>query len=185
MDSSRTDQSLSELNFCVFRRALHPELFDIYASRQFVQGDYEVIIWVTGCGHVVQVFSGNHCITELICPPDQMLPKHGLVEQFTFRGEKSHKCNWSKGLSYMMNLQVETMSTNLFRQSHADLMRAGKKRGMFVPFAQWAKGELVPFSYLDYEARQDELQLNTFHAFPEQQTILKTQSLIGMIPKRK
>jgi len=185
MDSQRIDQSLSELTFCVFRRALHPELFDIYASRRFVQGEYEVIIWVTGCGHVVQVFHGNHCITECICPPDQLLPKRGLVEQFAFRGEKSHKCQWSKGFTYMMSLQVEAMSANLFKRMHTELVGVGKKRGLFVAFAQWARGDLVPFSFLDYEAGRDELQLNTFHAFPEQQTMLKTQSLITLTAAKK
>jgi len=184
MDSQRIDQSLSELTFCIFRRALHPELFSIYSSRQFFQGDYEVIIWITNCGHVASVFHGLDCLTELICPPDQLLPRRGLVDQFPFKREKNHQCTWAKNFNYMMNLQVEIMSPNLFRQSHADLTKAGQKHGMFVTFAQWAQGELLPFSYLDYEARHHELQLHTYHAFPEQQTILKTQSLFDLRPAK-
>ncbi len=180
MEPSRIDQSLSELNFYLFQRPLHPELFNIYSSRQFTQGDYEVQIWIIGCSHVVSVFAGSHCLTELICPPDQMLPQRGLLEQFAFRGEKSHKCSWSKGYGYMMNFEVETMSTNLYKQTHNDLTNAARKRGIFTAFPQWARCELVPFSYLDYDAGQYELRLHTFHAFPEQQTILKTQSLFDM-----
>ena len=184
MDLSRTDISLKELTFLIYNRPMHPELFNLYSTRQFFQGDYEVIIWITGCGHVVSVFSGRHCITELICPPDQMLPKRGFMEQFAFRGEKSHQCRWAKGFSYLTNFQIETMSSNLFRQTHADLTKAGGKRGIFVSFPQWARGALAPFSYLDYEARIDELHLNAFHAFPEQQTIIKNQSLF-VLKKRK
>jgi hypothetical protein len=183
MDSPRIDQSLSELTFFIFRRSLHPELFSIHRSRQFFQGDYEVIIWITDCGHVVSVFSGRHCITELICPADQMLPKRGLVQQFPFRGEKSHKCSWSDDLGYMVNFQVESMSVNLYRQCYEDFTNAGKKRGIFISFPQWAKGDLIPFSYLDYEARREELQLHAYHAFPEQQRLLKTQSLFGLSGK--
>lgn len=184
MEISRTDQSIKELTFFIYNRPLHPELFNIYSSRQFFQGDYEVIIWITGCGHVVSVFHGRDCLTELICPADHMLPKRGFMELFAFRGEKSHQCNWAKGYRYLTNFQVETMSINLFRQYHTDLTTAGRKRGIFVSFPQWARGPLVPFSYLDYESRHDELQLHTYHAFPEQQTILKTQSLFE-IKKRK
>jgi len=180
MDLPNIEQSLSELTFYLYRRPLHPELFNIYSSRHFFQGDYEVIIWVIGCSHVVSVFHGNDCITELICPPEQMLPRRGLAEYFAFRGEKSHQCSWSRGYGYIMSFQVESMSANLFRQSHADLTGASKKRGLYVPFPQWARGDLVPFSYLDYEARQDEFQLHTFHAFPEQHTILKTQSIFTL-----
>ncbi|MCP4707883.1 MAG: DUF2617 family protein [Planctomycetes bacterium] len=180
MDSSRTEQSLKELTFFVYNRPMHPELFNIYSSRQFFQGEYEVIIWITDCGHVVSIFSGRDCLTELICPPDQMLPKRGYLDQFPFRGEKNHSCKWSKAHSYLMNFQVEKMSVNLFRQCHADLVTAGRKRGMMVSFPQWARGSLVPFSYLDYEAKYEELQVQTYHAFPEQQTILKTQSLFDL-----
>lgn len=171
------DQSRIELNFNLFERPLHPELFKIYASRHFFQGDYEVTIWIVGCSHVVSVFAHDRCLTELICPPYQMLPKRGLLERFAFRGERSHEMNWSNDMEYMMNFQVDSMSANLYRQTHQDLTAMGKKRGMFVQFPHMIRGEFTPFSYLDYEARVDELALHTWHSFPEQQTVLRTQSL--------
>jgi len=176
-------QSLSELNFYLYQRPLHPELFKIFRSRRFYQGDYEVIIWVTGCSHLVSVFYKSDCMTELICHPDQTLPTRGLIERFSFRGEKSHSCRWSDGLGYMMNFQVDAMSANIYRRSHLDLVKMAKKRGLFVQYPQWSKGELIPFSLIDYEAHYDQLHLHTFHAFPEKNTIIKTQSLFNM--KRK
>jgi hypothetical protein len=180
METPRTDQSVSDLTFCVLQRPVHPELFEIHRTRQFFQGDYEVAIWVTNCGHVVSVFRQGKCLTELICPPDQMLPKSGLVQQGRFRGEKSLTCASGPSLRYMVNYQVEEMSRNLFRQCHSELVKAGKRRGMFVSFPQWARTELVPFSYLDYEARPEELRVHTYHAFPEHHTLLKTQSLFDL-----
>lgn len=171
------EQSISELSFYLFERPLHPELFNIYGSRHFFQGDYEVIIWITGCAHVVSVFSNGTCITECICPPEQLLPQHGLAQRFPFRGEKTHRCSWSNRLAYMMSFQVENMSANLYQATHDDLTNMAKKRGMLVSYPQWSRGGQAPFSYIDYEARQRELQLHTFHAFPEQQTIIKSQSI--------
>jgi len=183
MDSPHIEQSLSELTFNIFQRPLHPELFNIYRSQHFFQGDYEVMIWITGCSHLVSVFFDADCLTEVICSPDQMLPTRGLLERFPFRGEKSHKCTWSQELGYMMSFQVEAMSANLFRQTHSDLTGMAKRRGLYVPFPQWARGELVPFSFLDYEAHCEELHIHAFHAFPEQQTIIKTQSLFNLKTK--
>ena len=178
--SAPIEQSLSELTFNLFQRPLHPELFNIYSSRHFFQGEYEVMLWIVGCSHVASVFANGECMTELICPPDQMLPKRGLLERFAFRGEKSHECHWAGGYEYFMNFQVDSMSANLYRQTHLDLTNIAKKRGMFVSFEEWGRGDLTPFSYLDYEAGLDELQLHTWHAFPEQQTILRTQSLFRL-----
>ena len=173
-------QSVSELNFHVFERPLHPELFHLHATRQFFQGDYEVHLWVTGCSHLVSVFADEHCMTEVICPPDQPLPRHGLLERFPFRGEKSYKRNWAGSFKYMAGFQVEAMSVNLYHATHNDLVTSSKKRGLFVSYPQWARNGLAPFSYIDYEARMEELQIHAFHAFPEHQTIIKTQSLFNL-----
>ena len=183
MDLPRTELSLDELTFFLYERPLHPELFNIYNSVHFFQGDYEVIIWITGCSHVVSVFYDSHCLTELICPRQQMLPRRGLLDKFTFRREKSHQRPWADDFHYMMNYQIENMSENLYRQSHKDINVMARKRGLLVSYAQWCKGEFEPFSYLDYEAHMDEFHLYTYHAFPEQQTILKTQSLFDMRKK--
>ena len=175
--STPLEQSLDELTFCLFERPVHPELFKIYASRRFFQGDYEAVIWVTGCSHVISVFEGDDCMTELICAPGQLLPRLGLRKRFAFKGEKSYHCACSGGLEYVMNFQLESMSSNLYRQTQQDLRNMGKKRGMLVAYAQWAKDDLLPLSYIDYEARVKELHVHTFHALPEQQVLLKTQSL--------
>ena len=58
MESPHIDQTLGELTFQLYTRSVHPELFQIYSSRHFAQGDYEVMIWLTGCAHVVSVFTG-------------------------------------------------------------------------------------------------------------------------------
>lgn len=180
MESPKSHLAVSELNFSLFQRPLHPELFSVYARRQIKTERYETTIWATGGSHVVSLYTGDVCLTELISAPGQPLPKRGLIERFQFRGQRSHKCTLSRGLSYMTDFQVEKMSPNLYRQSHHDLERFAKNRGIFLTFAEDAVGGLEPFSYIDFEARRDELHIHTFHAYPEQVTIIKTQSLFDL-----
>ncbi len=177
MDNSRSKLAISELAFSLYQRSLHPELFTIHAKRHLKTEKYETFVWATGCSHVVSVFTRDLCLSELISLPGQMLPKRGLIERFQFRGQRNHKCTLSRGLSYMTDFQVEKMSPNLYQQSYIDLQRFARNRGMFVRFPKSTVEGLEPFSYIDFEARQDELHVHTFHAFPEQVTIIKTQSL--------
>ena len=178
MDSPhKINVALESLTFSLFQRPLHPELFHIYAKRQLKTEKYEASIWITGCTHVISVFSGDVCLSEVISIPGQMLPQRGLIERFQFRGPRSHKCTLSRGLSYMTDFQVEKMSNNLYQQSHTDLERFAKNRGMFINFAEEASNGLQPFCYIDFEARRDGLHVHTFSAFPEQLSIVKTQSL--------
>jgi hypothetical protein len=177
MDTPRAKVAVSELIFSLYQRPLHPELFSISEKRHIRTEKYEVIIWVTDCSHVVSVFAKNTCLSELISTPDQLLPRRCLIERFQFRGKRSHKCTLSHGLSYMTDFQVEKMSANLYRQSHYDLERFARNRGVFVNFPPQSVGGLEPFSYIDFEARRSELHIHSFHAYPDQLTIIKTQSL--------
>ena len=177
MESPQINVAIEELVFSLFQRPLHPELFQIYAKRQLKTGKYEADVWVKGCTHVVSVYAGNVCLSEVVSTPGQMLPQRGLIERFQFRGPRSHKCTLSRGVSYMTDFQVEKMSPNLYRQSHIDLERFARNRGMFVKFPGLEIGGLQPFCYIDFEARRTELHIHTFAAYPDQVTMIKTQSL--------
>lgn len=177
MEQPQSNVAVGELTFSLFQRPLHPELFQIYASRKLKTEKYESQIWIIGCTHVVSVFTGNLCLSEIISPPGQMLPQRGLIERFHFRGPKTHKCTLSRGVSYMTDFQVERMSANLYRQSHTDLERFARNRGIFVKFPDLECDGLQPFCYVDFEARINELHIHTFEAYPDQLTMIKTQSL--------
>ena len=177
MDSPQINVAVEELTFSLFQRPLHPELFQIYQQRQLKTDKYEAIIWVTGCTHVVSVFAGDVCLSEVVSAPGQLLPERGLIEKFHFRGPKSHKCDLSRGLSYMTDFQIEKMSVNLYRQSHADLEKFARNRGIFVKYPRSTNTNLQPFCYIDFEARRSELHIHTFAAYPDQVTMIKTQSL--------
>ncbi len=77
----------------------------------------------------------------------------------------------------MTDFQIEKMSPNLYRQSHTDLERFAKNRGVFVKFPKSENSKLQPFCYVDFEARKNELHIHTFAAYPDQMTMIKTQSL--------
>ena len=177
MESPQINVTVEELSFSLFQRPLHPELFQIYAKRQVRTDKYEADIWITGCTHVVSVYKAGCCLTEVVSTPGQPLPQRGLLERFHFHGPRTHKCTLSRGISYITDFQVEKMSANLYRQSHVDLERFARNRGLFVKFPKLEIGGLQPFCYVDFEARRTELHIHTFAAFPDQVAMIKTQSL--------
>ncbi|MHC4616884.1 MAG: DUF2617 family protein [Planctomycetota bacterium] len=185
MEWPQINVGVEELTFSLFQRSLHPELFQIYAKRKLRTERYEADIWVTGCTHAVSVYAGDVCLSEVVSSPGQMLPQHGLIERFQFRGPRSHKCTLSSEISYMTDFQVEKMSPNLYHQSHLDLERFARRRGMFVKFPKLKIGGLQPFCYIDFEARQSELHVHTFAAYPDKVTMIKTQSLFDFSAQQK
>jgi hypothetical protein len=98
-----------------------------------------------------------------------------------FRGEKDHERKRVSGLHYMVNFQVEPMSPDVYSRTHHELARLGARRGLFVPFPRQMAHSLTPFTFIDYDARPNELHVFCFHAFPEDLTVVKTQSLFELL----
>ncbi len=174
-------QRISSLRFFLYERPLHPELFEIYHDHHIVKSGYEAQIWVTGCTHVIGFYRERFSLVELIADSGAMLPQRGRLLEVPFRGERDHELKRAEGINYMMNFQVESMSPTVFSRTHHDLARLGAERGLFVPFPMWmTHSPLTPFTFVDYDAKPNELHVFTFHAFPEDLTVIKTQSIFEL-----
>jgi hypothetical protein len=180
VEQGQTLQRVDDLHFFLYHRPLHPELFRIQQVKHVEQRRYRAELWVVGLSHVVTVQFGNQCLCELISDSSDLLPKAGLVTSFRFRGERDHSQSFDDGVRYILSTQVERMSSNLFPSSYRDLARYGKNRGMFETFEDWEYDGLAPFTFMDFDAREREFHVHSFHAFPESQTLLKTQSIFEL-----
>ncbi len=173
-------QNVGSLRFFLYDRPLHPELFDIYHDHHIIKRGYEAQVWVTGCTHAIGFFRDRECLVEVTADADNILPQRGQLLEVPFRGERDHSCQRARGITYMISFQVETMSPGVYSRTHHDLARLGAQRGLFVPFPNWMTRSLTPFTYIDYEARPNGLHVFTFHAFPGELTIVKTQSIFEL-----
>lgn len=181
VEVGRIKIAAAELSFFLYDRALHPELFRIDRSQNFTQPLYQAQVWIAGLSHVVTVHGAAWSATELVAAPSDLLPQRGLLASFPFRGERDHSVELGRGAQYIMSSQVERMSENLFRATHRDLMSAAQRGGISAAFRQWASNGLPPFIYIDCEARRGELHVQAFHVFPDDLTVLKTQSIFEAV----
>jgi len=169
------------MRYYLYERPLHPELFEIHHSDHLVRRHFEAQIWVTGCTHVIGFFHEGLSLVEVIAAEDNALPARGRLLELPFRGEKDHECVHANGIRYMMNFQVERMSEKVYGKTHHEFARQGSKRGLFVPFPMWmTRPPLTPFSYIDSEARSRGLHVFAFHAFPEDLTLIKIQTIFEL-----
>ena len=182
VEKGQTKQGVENLYFYLFERALHPELFHIDRVHRIEQRRYTAEIWIIGLAHAVTLTYNNQCFTELVAAESELLPKGGLVSSFRFRGERDHSQKFGESVHYMMSSQVERMTANLFPSSHRDLVAHSQKRGLFVSFPDSPGDVLAPFTYLDYEARDQEFHVHAYHAFSDELTRLKTQSIFEIDP---
>jgi hypothetical protein len=172
----------TDLNFYLYRRALHPELFRIYLDKHIVYGNFQADIWITGLGHLVTIQSNGSLVTELTALPSDLLTDRNLVTQFRYRGERDFQYRFNDTMRYIFSSQVEEATEHIFRTTYRDLLRYAKKKGLLVPYEQWSSHGLEPFSFIDYETRQHELHIHAYHAFPGEWRFLRTQSIFETGP---
>jgi len=172
-----TKQRVEGMHFCLYQRALHPELFHIHRVKRLQQSRYQAEIWIIGLAHVVSVQYGDKVLTEVITEDTELLPKSGLAASFRFRGERDHAQSFDDGMRYLLSTQVERLTLQLFPATHRDYVHYAQNRGLFVAFDEWSHDRITPFSFIDYDARDSELHIHAFHTFPEELTLLKTQSI--------
>jgi len=168
---------VSDLVFQVYGKPLHPELFDILAVRRIQREDYELTVRITRTGHVISWSNRALFLTE-VAAMDQPLPSSRLLLQYRLRGEHTDTVVCAGGISYQTSFQVEVLPPEIFLHIHDEIMADGGKRGLLHNFQPHHRLALAPLGYVAVEARAGCLFLSAFHTFPDEHTVIKTQSLI-------
>ncbi len=169
---------VSELVFQLYGRPLHPELFDILAVRKVQRDNYALTVWITRTGHVISWENQDVLLTEVTAAADQELPEKRRLLAYRLRGEHSDALVCAHGINYQMSFQVEVLQPDIFLHVHDELLADGEKRGLLHNFRPHHRLSLAPLGFVTIESRADCLCLSTFHTFPDESTIVKTQSLI-------
>jgi hypothetical protein len=169
---------VAELLFQLYGRPLHPELFDIRAVRQIRREDYVLTVRITRTGHVISFDSRDVHLTEVTAAADQELPEKRRLLHYRLRSEQSGRLRCAHGMNYQMSFQVETLPTELFLTVHDEILADGQKRGLLHNFPSGHRLAVAPLGLITADARPGCLCLSTFHTFPGENAIVKTQSLI-------
>jgi hypothetical protein len=169
---------VSNLVFQLYGRPLHPEFFDILAVRKIQREDYELTVRITRTGHVISWENRDVALTEVTAAADQLLPEKRRLLSYRLRGEHSDSLLCAHGISYQMSFQVEVLPQEVFLHVHDEILADGGKRGFLHNFQPNHRLSLAPLGFVAAEGRAGCLILTTFHTFPDEHAIVKTQSLI-------
>ena len=172
---------VGDLVFQLYGRPLHPELFEILAQCKLRREDYELTLRITRTGHVITWENADVLLTEVAAAADQELPEKRRLLSYKLRGEHSGNLTCAHGIKYQTTFQVETLQPAIFLQVHEEILADGEKRGLLHNFTPSHRISLAPLGLIAVESRFNCLFLSTFHTFPEEHTVVKTQSLIEKV----
>lgn len=178
MRTSIERPSVKEMIFCLYARPLHPELFDVLACRRVSRDDWTLTACVTPAGHLLTWSNGEVCLAETVVSAEHMLPEAGKLIRHRFEGERRGSIQPIAGVSYQMSSQIEVLPAEIFLHVHEEILVDGSKRGLLHRHCPHHRLALSPLGYITVESWKNTLSVNTFHTFPNECAVVKTQSLI-------
>jgi len=169
---------VGDLVFHLYGRPLHPELFDILEVHRVQNRDHDLIVRITRTGHVISWENRDVHLTEVAAAEDEPLPAKRRLLSHRLRGEQSASLLCAHGVRYQSSFQVEVLPPEIFFHVHDEIVADGGKRGILHSFPPHNRLALAPLTFIAVESRAGCLFLTSFHTFPDENTIVKTQSLI-------
>jgi hypothetical protein len=179
MSAQDRQTAVADLRLSLYLRPVHPEFFDIRARQTFAQPAYEAQVWLLDRGHVITFVAGPTALAEVIAPRGLELPTRALVRQIDLAGESEQRLEARGPVLYTVVYHVDAAGPETYRLEAEELL-AGARQGHL--FAE-RSGQLAhrPFGYAVPELRAQSLLVHTWHGFPTEYTILKTQTLIEQV----
>jgi hypothetical protein len=167
----------SQLAIRLFDRALHPELFTRCAEAVLKAADFTATVRICDAGHTVQFRCREETLTEVVGPYEQLLPERGRCFGYRLRGSRdaAHALPW--GIRYQCSAQAETLEADLFTQVHEELAHDARRAFLAYEFPGGHRFAPSPLSLIQAELTAGSLSVHAFHTFPENLTVLRTQSL--------
>jgi hypothetical protein len=182
--SSRRSR-VSDLNFQVFNRALHPDWFATREFRRVEQLGWEADLRIIEGGHAVVFRCGSIRLTEILCGPDTPLPESGQLFHAHVRRERSTLLRPGGAIEYQSCLEVEQVDREIFSHLCEEIRLDGSRNRLFHLFGSSNRLAPQPIGHILISARVNDLSIQSFHTFPDECAIVRTQSLFELRTRAK
>ncbi len=162
----------------LYRRGLHPELFNLEGRRLHRQPEYDAECWVMAAGHVVRFQVGSHAMTETVLERGDHLPETGLIHALPCLGEKDYdfKPAPEDKLGYTTTVQTETLTENLYLATYRELHDFARENDALRFEYDDAEGNPC-LSLLDVQKFKREFHVQSYHLVASTGLVLRTQTI--------
>lgn len=180
MSTAHKSSNAQLFRLMVYRRALHPELFDLQGRRCHRHGEYEVESWLAPSGHVVRFQIEGQCLTEAVLESGDHLPEHGLVHALPCLGEKDFGLEPEGRIGYVTTVQTEVLTDNLFMATLREMRDFAAEAEALIH--EWKDAENNPcLSLLDAQKYKKEFHFQSYHLVGSTGMVLRTQSIFEVL----
>ena len=176
MSLSHKSSNTQMFHLMIYRRALHPELFELQGRRCHRQSEYEIESWILQAGHVVRFQIDGQTLTETVLENGDHLPEHGLVHALPCLGEKDYEMTPEGHIGYVTTVQTESLTDNLYMATYREMRDfAAETNALSLEWKDSDGGQCL--SVLDSQRYKKEFHIQSYHLMGSTGLVLRTQSI--------
>jgi len=168
---------VADLVFHLYDRSVHPELLHVFAETEVKRPLFHARIHICEAGHLISFRYLEKTITEVTTSKDQPLPRRKRYMERRLVGNRDEVIQFPNGLCYQMSFNLELVSPEIFLNLHQELLLDSRQADVFFQFPATNRFAPDALSLIRTEIGSRSLLLHTFHTFPENCAILRTQTL--------
>ncbi len=167
---------ITDLNFHLFARNVHPELFNVCARRTIEREKYKLSINITTDGHAISFAHGDLLLTEVSAGAHHPLPSQQLLVSHPVEGLCKDKATLGLKIKYLSEVELEAVNPKTFVVIQQQLDEKIEFEGLVHRFGSNGRLSFGAISYVNVQAFRNYVQVRTFHTFPETCAVLKSES---------
>lgn len=175
VDAARPN--VTSLVFRLFSRSVHPELLNVCTQASIRQEAYAASLQICDAGHVISFHHNGQTLCELTTSADRPLPQNKQILSRRLRGQRNESVEHDAGILYHVSFQVEKLDPEVFLNLHEELLVDSGRSRVSHQFGASSRLAPAPLSVIQTEERINSLLVHTFHTFPDNCAVVKTQSL--------
>ena len=167
---------ITDLQFSVFARSIHPELIDSRATRTIHRENYLLTVNITDAGHLISFRHDNINLTEVSSALHHPLPKQRQLISHLADGPRADSRRIYDAVDYHCEFQLDAVTPQALVTIQQQLDDQNRFEGLLHRFESSGRTSFGAVSYIDIQSFRAHVQIRTFHTFPDTCAVLKSQS---------
>ena len=171
---------ITDLNFHLYARSVHPELFNVCASRTWERENYELKISITTDGHVITFCHDSMMLTEVSASSHHPLPSKRVLLSNPIGSVCNEATTFRDIIGYQSQVQLESVPPKTFVTIQQQLGYKVECEGLVHRFHSNGRLSFGAISYMNVQSFRNHVRIRTFHTFPDTCAVIKSESRFSL-----
>lgn len=171
---------VADMTLRTFTRTLHPELFLAMKQTTIAFAGQRAQLRLGSSGHLFEFTIGSSVITEVASPKQDSLPESSRLVDRRLIGYRTHMIDLPE-IRYHCSYQLESVPLDVYLQLHREFEMDARNATLAVTVPGASPQSPTCLSLLKCDVLPEAIVVHSYHTFPENAAILRTQTLIEIL----